>query len=157
MLPLVRASRFIPAVSHIHPLKMFRMSRCASQSLETWLLPKTGSLVPCSARNSLDLADGMVTMGYLNEGRRGFMGGLSKLFGNADNADDNPGEAAGRAEVFICVNASTVELKDIERYAKEYAQGKTLVLWNMELDTLRADLGEQMCRPTPGTAGSCCN
>eukprot|EP00891_Asterochloris_glomerata_P007815 jgi/Astpho2/7815/fgenesh1_pm.00117_%23_11_t len=93
------------------------------------------------AKNSLDLADGMVTMGYLNEGRRGFMGGLSKLFGNADNADDNPGEAAGRAEVFICVNASTVELKDIERYAKEYAKGKTLVLWNMELDTLRADLG----------------
>lgn len=113
------------------------------------------SLVPCSAKNSLDLADGMVTMGYLNEGRRGFMGGLSKLFGNADNADDNPGEAAGRAEVFICVNASTVELKDIERYAKEYAKGKTLVLWNMELDTLRADLGERNCRPVSGIAGSC--
>ncbi len=113
------------------------------------------SLVPCSAKNSLNLADGMVTMGYLNEGRRGFMGGLSKLFGNADNADDNPGEAAGRAEVFICVNASTVELKDIERYAKEYAKGKTLVLWNMELDTLRADLGERNCRPVSGTAGSC--
>lgn len=108
---------------------------------------KTQHLVPqecrasCRAKSSLDLADDMVTMGYLNEGRRGFMGGLSKLFGNSDNAESNPGEAASRADVFICVNASTVELKDIECYAQEYAGGKTLILWNMELDTLRADLG----------------
>lgn len=80
-------------------------------------------------------------MGYLNEGRKGFMGGLSKIFGNSDNAVASPGEAAAKADMYICVNASTVELPDIERYVAEYVGDKPIVLWNLELDTLRADLG----------------
>jgi hypothetical protein len=80
-------------------------------------------------------------MGYLNEGRKGFMGGLSKIFGNNDNAVASPGEAAAKADMYICVNASTVELPDIERYVAEYVGDKPIVLWNLELDTLRADLG----------------
>ncbi|DBA94753.1 TPA: hypothetical protein ACH3X1_002301 [Trebouxia sp. C0004] len=90
---------------------------------------------------SLDLSDGELTMGYLNEGRKGFMGGLSKIFGNNDNAVASPGEAAAKADMYICVNASTVELPDIERYVAEYVGDKPIVLWNLELDTLRADLG----------------
>lgn len=70
------------------------------------------------------------------------MGGLSKLFGNNDNAVASPGEAAAKADMYICVNASTIELVDIEKYVAEYVGDKPIVLWNLELDTLRADLGD---------------
>lgn len=83
-------------------------------------------------------------MGYLTEGRKGFMGGLSKVFGNNENAVASPGEAASKADMYICVNASTVELVDIEKYVAEYVGDKPIVLWNLELDTLRADLGNSI-------------
>lgn len=90
---------------------------------------------------TLELSDGNLSMGYLNEGRKGFMGGLSKRFGNRDNAVASPGEAAAKADIYIVVNASTIELPDIEKYVAEYVGDKPIVLWNLELDTLRADLG----------------
>lgn len=98
-------------------------------------------IIVCRFKPSLDLSDGMLTMGYLTEGRKGFMGGVSKLFGNNENAVASPGEAAAKADMYICVNASTVELVDIEKYVAEYVADKPIVLWNLELDTLRADLG----------------
>ena len=73
------------------------------------------------------------------------MGGLSKMFGNNDNAAASPGEAAAKADMYICVNASTIELPDIEKYVAEYVGEKPIVLWNLELDTLRADLGKTVC------------
>ena len=72
------------------------------------------------------------------------MGGLSKVFGNNENAVASPGEAAAKADMYICVNASTVELVDIEKYVAEYVGDKPIVLWNLELDTLRADLGNHV-------------
>lgn len=91
---------------------------------------------------TLELSDGTLNMGYLSEGRKGFMGGLSKMFGNKDNAVASPGEAAAKADMYIVVNASTIELPDIEKYVAEYVGDKPIVVWNLELDTLRADLGE---------------
>ena len=80
-------------------------------------------------------------MGYLKENRRGvldFMG----LFRAADaEGTIPPAEAAARADIFLAVNASSVELVDVERYCGECVGARPLVLWNIELDTLRSDLG----------------
>lgn len=53
----------------------------------------------------------------------------------------SPGESAKKADLFIAVNASTVELTDIEKYIEATVREKPLIIWNMELDTLRSDLG----------------
>lgn len=47
-----------------------------------------------------------------------------------------------QADVFIALNASTVELLDLETYCTETVGARPLVAWNLELDSLRADLGE---------------
>ena len=80
-------------------------------------------------------------MGHLKEDSKGFLGTFSRLFGT-DTVVANPGEAAAKADVYIAVNASTVELVDIEKYVAEHVGDKPIVLWNLELDTLRADLGK---------------
>lgn len=82
-------------------------------------------------------------MGNLRESRKGALEGL---FGYLTNNDTTkilpPGEAAKKADSFIVVNASTVELLDVEKYIAETVKEKPLIIWNMELDTLRSDLGE---------------
>lgn len=87
---------------------------------------------------SLDLIPG-VTMGHLKERKEGdFMTGLQSLF--AGSAPDS--KAAGEAaDVFIALNTSCVELPLLEEYASGVAAGKPVITWNLELDTLRGDLG----------------
>ena len=94
-------------------------------------------------KSTLELLDG-VSMGYLNERSRSFLGGFTSLFASPGAAPPSPEAltaAASAADVFIVVNVSTVELADVERYANDVVRDRPLLTLCMELDTLRADLG----------------
>ena len=91
-------------------------------------------------RAALELTDGL-SMGYLKESRRGVLGFMGLFRGADAEGTIPPAEAAARAGIFLAVNASSVELVDVERYCGEYVGARPLVLWNIELDTLRSDLG----------------
>ena len=110
---------------------------------------------PRRFRAALELVDGL-SMGYLKESRRGvldFMG----LFRAADaEGTIPPAEAAARADIFLAVNASSVELVDVERYCGECVRARPLVLWNIELDTLRSDLGARPGCAFGAAAGGRC-
>lgn len=88
-------------------------------------------------------------MGHLKEASKGIFSGLSGLFGTPAPQENDLVEKAKKADVYLTVNASTVELTDIERYTEEVAGNKPLIMWNLGLDTLRADLGT--CTSPPYT------
>eukprot|EP01023_Acetabularia_acetabulum_P038504 TRINITY_DN3692_c0_g1_i4.p2 TRINITY_DN3692_c0_g1~~TRINITY_DN3692_c0_g1_i4.p2 ORF type:complete len:371 (-),score=75.62 TRINITY_DN3692_c0_g1_i4:36-1094(-) len=91
-------------------------------------------------RSALQLAPN-VSMGHLLEARAtGVWGLVSKFQGDKGWSPEIP-EGAQSAEVFIVVNASTVELSDVRKYVDDVVQNRAFVTWNLELDTLRADLG----------------
>lgn len=82
-------------------------------------------------------------MGNLRESRKGALEGMFGYITKNDSANIvPPGEAAKKADLFIVVNASTVELLDVEKYIAATVDAKPLIIWNMELDTLRSDLGK---------------
>ncbi|KAK9816523.1 hypothetical protein WJX72_001521 [[Myrmecia] bisecta] len=91
-------------------------------------------------KSTLDLCEG-VTMGYLSENRPGPFSGFGGLFGKAVDPRVTSGEAAKQADIFVAINCSTVELADLERYTEAVIGERPVVLWNTELDLLRADLG----------------
>ena len=43
--------------------------------------------------------------------------------------------------MFLIANVSAVELPAVEAYVNEVVKDKVAVTWNLELDTLRGDLG----------------
>jgi hypothetical protein len=108
----------------------------------------------CRFKPSLELAEG-ITLGHLQERSKGLFSGLSGLFGlPAAPQLEGPAEDGARADMYIAVNASTIELPDIERYTTEVAGDKAVVLWNLGVDTLRADLGKTPLRtPKAGSEG----
>ena len=49
---------------------------------------------------------------------------------------------ADKAEVYIIINATCVELPNVQQYIEANSSGnKVAVVWNLELDSLRGDLG----------------
>ena len=67
--------------------------------------------------------------------------GLLTLFSGTEDPATDPAAAAAAADIFIAINATTVELADLEVYVDEVVGARTIICWNLELDTLRADLG----------------
>eukprot|EP01026_Neomeris_dumetosa_P077434 TRINITY_DN83570_c0_g1_i1.p2 TRINITY_DN83570_c0_g1~~TRINITY_DN83570_c0_g1_i1.p2 ORF type:complete len:254 (-),score=48.91 TRINITY_DN83570_c0_g1_i1:199-855(-) len=91
-------------------------------------------------RTALELQPN-VSMGHLLEARAtGVWGLVNKFQGGKGWSPEIPSEAE-EAQIYIVVNLSTVELSDLEKYANDIVKDKALVTWNLELDTLRADLG----------------
>ena len=79
-------------------------------------------------------------MGYLQESRKGFFQFL--VTDDKDTSVAPPSESAKKADLFIALNATSADLPALEQYAAGPAANKPLILWNLELDTLRSDLGE---------------
>ena len=62
---------------------------------------------------------------------------FSSMFGGADES-----KSKRKADIYFFVNASTVELPMLERFIDEIVgEGTPAVAFNLELDTLRSDLG----------------
>ena len=90
-------------------------------------------------KNALNRTEGQVTMGYLLEGKKGIFPSLG-LFTQGQSPVP-PSESAKTADVFMAINITSIDLPPLEKYIAEYVEGRPMVLWNLELDTLRSDLG----------------
>lgn len=91
-------------------------------------------------KSTFDLYDG-ITVGHLQESEApGPINAVMNMFGGGLDPEEATA-AAAKADVFLAINASTVELPSIEKYTNFTVKDRTMVLWNLELDTLRADLG----------------
>eukprot|EP00192_Tetraselmis_astigmatica_P012329 CAMPEP_0117680296 /NCGR_PEP_ID=MMETSP0804-20121206/18275_1 /TAXON_ID=1074897 /ORGANISM="Tetraselmis astigmatica, Strain CCMP880" /LENGTH=398 /DNA_ID=CAMNT_0005489781 /DNA_START=35 /DNA_END=1228 /DNA_ORIENTATION=+ len=93
--------------------------------------------------------DPNVTMGYLTEKEWSFklslkglgIGGSNSMYESSAEKEKKTSEDAEKADVFIAVNASAIELLELESYHSSTVGDRPVVVWNLELDTLRADLG----------------
>lgn len=103
------------------------------------LVPDGPELVRASKRfePALELAGDNVTLGCMAGKKKGAFGGF---FGGAVGSGELV-EDYNDNDIFIAVNASTVELPTVRKYTEEVVKDRTMILWCLELDTLRADLG----------------
>lgn len=92
-------------------------------------------------KSTLDMTDKAVSLGHLLESRQTLMSGFTSIFGGGASSSD-PATAASKADIFLVINASTVELDDLEAYCEQtVGKDKVIITWCISLDTLRADLG----------------
>lgn len=90
-------------------------------------------------KSVLETSDG-ISLGHLLEGKKSFLSAFTSGLSIGEAVPES-GESGCNADVYIALNASTVELNDLEKYVDGTVKSKPLVTWNMELDNLRADLG----------------
>lgn len=76
-------------------------------------------------------------MGYLTENKKSL---LSFGFGG-QQPSISPSDSAKKADLFMAINMTSIDLPVLEKYVSEFIQDRPLITWNLELDTLRSDLG----------------
>ena len=94
-----------------------------------------------------------VTLGHLREASPSGLEAFARAFGGGRGGGSAKPPPAG---LYLVVNASTIELPDVEAYTASLSAPSeeggeavraedvpAMVLWNLELDTLRADLGKE--------------